>query len=342
MRENDGRKLDHQTLEDLRMRAVEQIQDGAHPDDVAGILGLCRSTVLGWVASFRLGGVEALRAKPIPGRPPKLSMAQMRTLYTLINGSNPLQFQLEFALWTRDLVRQVIERKFAVELSVMSVGRILRKLGMSPQRPLVRATQQDPERVRRWKEEEFPAIRADAARTGATVYFQDEAGIRSDYHAGTTWAPVGQTPVVRSTGARHSINMISAITAKGAMFFSTFTGKLNSEMFIGFCRDLLHDDAGTVYLIVDGHPVHRSKETAEFVASTDGRLRLFFLPPYSPELNPDEWVWKNVKHDRIGKGVITSAEDLTHKAESALLRLKHMPDKIRAFFGDPDLRYITP
>jgi transposase len=209
MRENDGRRLDHQTLEELRMRAVRQIQNGAHPEDVAESLGLVRSTVFGRVATFRFGGMDALRAKPIPGRPAKLSPAQMRTLFTLIHGSNPLQFELEFALWTRKLVQQVIVQKFGVELSVMSVGRVLRRLGMSPQRPLVRASQQNPERVRRWKTEEYPAIRAQAAALGATVYFQDEAGICSDYHAGTTWAPVGQTPVVRSTGARHSINMIS-------------------------------------------------------------------------------------------------------------------------------------
>jgi transposase len=323
------------------MRAVQHIQDGANPEELAESLGLVRSTVFGWVAKFRAGGMEALRAKPIPGRPSKLSDAQMRTLFTLISGANPLQFELEFALWTRQLVRQVIVQKFDVELSVVSVGRLLRKLGMSPQRPLVRATQQDAERVRRWKEEDYPAIRADAAQLGARVYFQDEAGIRSDYHAATTWAPVGQTPVVRSTGARHSINMISAITAQGAMFFSTFTGGLNAERFIGLCRDLLHDDGGTVFLVVDGHPAHRANIVAEFVESTGGRLRLFFLPPYSPELNPDEWVWKSVKHDHMGKTAITSAEDLAHKAEMALCRLKQMPDKICAFFKDPDLRYIT-
>jgi transposase len=125
------------------------------------------------------------------------------------------------------------------------------------------------------------------------------------------------------------------------MFFSTFAGKLNAERFISFCRDLLHDDGGIVFLVVDGHPAHRAKLVTEFIKSTDGRLRLFFLPPYSPELNPDKWVWKNVKHDHIGKTVITGAEDLAHKAEMTLLRLKQMPDKIRAFFKDPDLRYIT-
>ena len=174
---------------------------------------------------------------------------------------------------------------------------------------------------------------------GATIYVADEAGIRSDYPAGTTWAPLGQTPVVASTGARHVVNMISAITPRGKLRFSTFTGTLDAEKFIAFCRRLLHDDPGAVFLIVDGHPVHRSKAVTRFVDSADGRLRLFFLPAYSPELNPDEWVWKDVKHDRIGKAGIRSAEDLRQKAENALRRLQKLPELVCAFFSDPHIRY---
>lgn len=147
MRDNDGRKLDHQTLEAIRIRAVEQIQAGVHPEDVAESLGMDRSTVFAWVAKFREGGVEALRAKPVPGRPPKLSGSQLRKLYALIVGANPRQLQFEFALWTRDIVRELIRREFGVALSVVSVGRLLRMIGLSPQRPLFRAYQQDPEAV---------------------------------------------------------------------------------------------------------------------------------------------------------------------------------------------------
>jgi transposase len=341
VREDDGRKLDHATLEELRIRAAKRVVAGARAQDVADDLGLRRSTVFAWVAAYRSGGLDALRAKAIPGRPPKLSNAQLNRLYALIVGANPAQFQLEFALWTRELVGQLIDQQFGVSLSLATVGRLLRKIGLSPQRPLRRATQQDPQRVTRWKTEQYPAIRREAAQLGATIYFADEAGIRSDYHAGTTWAPVGQTPIVRTTGARHSINMISAVTAKGAMHFTTFTGKMDAAVFIDYCRDLLADDGGTVFLVLDGHPVHRSRAVKEFAASTDGKLRLFFLPPYSPELNPDEWVWKNVKHDRIGKTNITSVDDLIGKAEQALLRLQKLPQLVRAFFSDRDLSYIS-
>jgi transposase len=239
------------------------------------------------------------------------------------------------------MVRELIRREFAVRLSEVSVGRLLRKLGLSPQRPLYRAYQQNPEAVARWKAETYPAIRAEAARVGATVCFVDEAGVRSDYHAGTTWAPVGQTPVVAATGDRFGVNLISAVTAKGALRFAAYEGSLNGPVFIDFCRRLLDDTLGPVFVVLDGHPVHRSKAVKQFAESTGGRLRLFFLPGYAPELNPDEWVWKHVKHDRIGRAGVTGPEDLKAKALAALHRLQKLPEVVRGFFRDPNLRYIT-
>jgi transposase len=341
VRDNDGRKLDHKTLEALRIRAVGQVEEGAHPEDVAAALGLHRKTVYDWLAKYREGGKDALKARAVPGRPPKLGGPQLSRLYALIAGQDPRQLQFEFALWTREMIREVIRREFKVALSVVSVGRLLRKLGLSPQRPLHRAYQQDPEAVQRWKKEAYPAIHAEAEAAGATVYFADEAGVRSDYHAGTTWSPVGQTPVVKNTGSRFSVNMISAVSAKGALRFAVYEGNTTAATFIDFCKRLLHDAAGPVYLVVDGHPAHRATATKEFAASTGGRLRLVFLPGYSPELNPDEWVWKNVKHDRIGKTGVTSKQDLKSKAIGALRRLQKRPGLVRAFFSDPNLRYIT-
>jgi len=341
MRENDGRKLSHATLEELRVRAVQQIEEGAHPEDIAEALGFARSTVFKWMARSREGGLEALKARPVPGRPPKLSGAQLQRVYTLIVGTDPRQLRFEFALWTREMVRELIRREFGVRLSAVSVGRLLHKLGLSPQRPLWRAYQQDPQAVERWKRLEYPAIRAEAARSRATIYFADEAGVRSDFHAGTTWAPVGQTPIVRTTGSRHAINLISAVSAQGALRFAVYEGAFTSATFIRFCKGLLHDTQSPVFLIVDGHSVHRSHAVKQFVASTEGRLRLFHLPPYSPELNPDEWVWKNVKADRVGRAGITTKEDLTRRAMSALYRLQKLPLLVRGFFCDPNLRYIT-
>ena len=341
MRDSDGRKLDHKTLEQLRIRAVGQVEQGAHPDEVAAALGMTRAAVYSWLAKYREGGLEALKARPVPGRPPKLSGPQLQRLYTLVVGNDPRQLRFAFALWTRAMVRELIHREFGVRLSEVSVGRLLRKLGLSPQRPLYRASQQNPQAVAQWKAKTYPAIREQAAKVGATIYFADEAGVRSDYHAGTTWAPVGRTPVVVTTGDRFGVNLISAVTTKGKLRFAAYDGHLNGPVFIDFCRRLLHDATGPVFLVLDGHPVHRSKAVKAFAASTGGRLRLFFLPGYSPELNPGEWVWKNTKHDRVGRAGVTSPGDLKAKALAALHRLQRLPHLIQGFFRDPNLRYIT-
>jgi len=341
MREDDGRRLDHKTLEQLRLRAVRQIEQGAHPEDVAAGLGMTRAAVYGWLAKYREGGLEALKARPVPGRPPSLSGTQLQRIYTLVVGNDPRQLQFAFALWTRAMVRELIRREFAVRLSEVSVGRLLRKLGLSPQRPLYRAYQQNPEAAARWKQQEYPRIRTEAAQVDGTIYFADEAGVRSDYHAGTTWAPVGQTPVVATTGDRFAVNLISAVSAKGKLRFAAYEGSLNGPVFIDFCRRLLADSPGPVFLVLDGHPVHRSKAVKQFAASTGGRLRLCFLPGYSPELNPGEWVWKNIKHDRVGRAGVSGPEDLKAKALAALHRLQKLPQLIQGFFRDPSLRYIT-
>src|SRR5919112_2190042 len=205
MREDDGRKLDHQTLEALRLRATEQVTRGVPAAEVgAGLaaLGLHRRTIYTWLATERIGGHEALRAKPVPGRPRKLSDEQLGELAALITDTDPRDHGFAVALWTREIVRQLIAARFGVALTVASVGRTLHNLGFSAQRPLYRAEQADPVAVARWREVEYPTIAAAAKATGGTVYFVDEAGVRSDYHPGTTWAPVGRTPTVAATGAR--------------------------------------------------------------------------------------------------------------------------------------------
>ena len=340
MRDNDGRKIDHATLEVLRLRAVDQVERGADPREVSRALGMHETTVYGWVAAARAGGQEALRAKPVPGRPSKLTEAQQAAVFAWVAGKDPRQLSFDFALWTRDMVRELIRREFKVSMSASAVGRLLHRLGLSPQRPLWRAWQADPERVAAWKQNEYPSIARAARKAGATVYFADEASIRSDYHGGTTWGVIGKTPVVRSTGARFSLNMISAVTAQGLLRFSTFTGTMTADKFIEFAKRLLADTTGPVFLVVDGHPVHRSNKVKAFVESTDGQLRLFQLPGYSPQLNPDEWVWKNIKHDRVGRTGITGPDQFKALTVAALRRLQAMPHTVRGFFRDPNLTYI--
>jgi transposase len=297
--------------------------------------------IYGWLAKYREGGLDALRARRIPGRPPKLSGRQLRWIYQTVTGRNPLQLRFEFALWTRAMVRELIRERFGVRLSEVSVGRLLRKLGLSPQRPLRRAYEQDPELVQAWLTEEFPKIRALAKRERAAIFFGDEAGVRSDFHAGTTWARRGETPVVPATGQRFGLNLVSAISPRGELRFMTVDGKMDADKFIEFLRRLLHNMRGRVFLIVDRHPAHRAKKVRDFVDATEGKLRLFFLPSYSPELNPDELVWNHLKNHGIGKRIVHSREHLRELAVAHLRRLSRMPERIRSFFQHPSLRYAA-
>jgi transposase len=323
-----------------RVQIVRAIESGESPDKVAEIFGVGRESVFRYWRDYRALGLDGLKTKKTRGRPAKLTDEQLRTVFTLVEGTNPRQLSFDFGLWTRRLVRDLIWREFRVRLSEASVGRILRSLGMSPQRPLYRAYQQDPERVERWKREEYPAIRAEAATEGAAIFFADEASVRTDYHAGTTWAPVGQTPVVETTGKRNAVKMISAVSPRGELRFHLHQGSMNRWKFIDFCKQLLSDSEKKIFLIVDGSSIHKAKEVAAFVAATEGRLRLFFLPPYSPALNPDEWVNKNVKHDRVARAVVQSVEELKDVMFSALRRLQKSPQIVRGFFADPKLAYV--
>jgi transposase len=341
MRDDDGRKLAHATLEELRIRAVKAVQSGESPEQVVATLGFSRARIYEWLAAYREGGIEALRAKPIPGRPSKLNGKAIGWIYQTVTTKNPLQLRFEFALWTRDMVRGLIRERFGVRLSEVSVGRLLRKLGLSPQRPLARAYQRDPQMVESWLREQFPAIQREAKRVGAQIFFADEANVRSDYHSGTTWAPVGQTPVVERTGARHTLNLISAISPRGELHFMCCDAKLRAPVFIEFMRRLLiHRDA-PIFLIVDGHPVHRAGVVKQFVAASEGRIRLFQLPSYSPDLNPDELVWAHLKHHKIGKTAIAGPDHLKRRVIAFLRGLQRSPALLRALFQHPSVRYAA-
>ncbi len=341
MTREPGQFMSRENLAEVRKNLVEAVQAGVHVEDAALTLGVARSTAFGWLKTARDGGLEALSVvKKAPGAAPKLTDEQIDQLQRWLIGSDPRQLQFDFALWTRLMVVELIERKFGVRYTAQGVGALLRRLGFSPQKPLVRAYQQDPERVQRWKTQEYPRIQALAKGEGATIVFVDEASVRSDYHAGTTWAKVGQTPVVRGTGARFTVNMISGVTARGQVYFSFLAGSGTSATFTAFLTDLMHDIEGPLFVIVDNHSAHTATATKKFVAAQGGRLSLFFLPPYSPELNPDEWVWKNVKHDRFARAIAKTKDEAREILGEAFQRLRETPAIVQGFFGDPDLGYI--
>jgi len=342
MKTNDARSLDHATLEAMRERAVRSVQNGESPEVVARVIGVNRSTMYSWLAQYRRGGWRALKAKPLFGRPPKLDGKKLKWIYDTVTQKNPLQLKFAFALWTREMVAKLIKDKFNLPLSLVSVGRLLAQLGISCQKPLYHALERDEALVQQWLKREYPRIKALARREKADIYFGDAAHMRSDHHAGRTWGKKGETPVVLSSGARYSMSLISAVTSRGHMrFMIKEEGGVNAEVFIEFLRRLMIGSKNGIFLIVDRGPAHIAKKTKAFVASLGGRLRLFYLPPYSPDRNPDELVWKHLKADTVGRASIVSFGDFKYKVRSSMLCLQRSPAKIRAFFQKPSFRYAA-
>ena len=341
MKKNDARRLKHESLTDLRKRAVSSVQDGQSPEVVAKALSIHRVTIYSWLARYRNGGWGALDARKRGGRPPKLDGKAMQWIYNTVTRKNPLQLKFTYALWTAKMIGKLITDRFGVKLGKSSICRLLAQLGLTPQRPIWRAYQQKPEDVQRWLEKEYPKIQLLARKEKAQIFFGDEAGVRSDHHAGTTWAVKGKTPVVSSTGARFGLNIISAVSAQGEFRFMVVKGRVATAQFIEFIKRLIHGSTKKIFLIVDGHPVHKAKKVAKLIETKKKRIRLFLLPPYSPELNPDERVWNDLKNNAIGRQVVTSPQELHHMVVSHLRFIQKSPDRVRGYYNNETTKYAA-
>jgi transposase len=299
MTKQDGRKLDHQSLETLRFIAVRRvIEGGEKPSEVMRSLGLCRTTVYAWLRVRKRKGEAALRMRKACGPRPKLTAKQGRQVRRWIVGKDPRQYGFVFGLWTRRIVARLIQEKFGVSMKLTAVGRLLAKLGITPQKPLRRAYERDPKAVAKWVGQDYPRLRLRARKHGASIFFLDEAGFSSEPNLGRTYGLKGQTPVVRTTGQRQKVNAISAVSAKGGFWSQVYNGMLDAGRFVEFLKAFRRGGRGKVYLVVDGHPSHRAKVVAAHVAACRGELELHFLPPYAPDLNPDEFVWQHAKTQR--------------------------------------------
>jgi transposase len=273
--------------------------------------------------------------------PPQLDAPPEQRVFRWINGQDPRQYGLDFGLWTRSVVASLIEQKFGIRLGVTAVGALLAKLGLTPQKPLQRAYQRDPEAIERWQRESFPAIATQAKASGGEVYFWDESGFRADTVHGKTWGVKGQTPVVERPGQRQSISAASAVSARGAFWYCTYQGGLNAELFATLLRQMMQHRRKPVHLVVDGLPAHRTALVKAYVASTEGMLTLHFLPGYAPELNPDELVWSHVKRTGVARTPLRQGEKLQAKIEAQLTAIKRTPRLVKSFFKAPSVAYIT-
>jgi len=339
----DARSLPAVAQEDLRRKAVRAVGRGETQGTVANLFGITRQAVGHWVRAYRAGGVQGLRAKP-RGRPRGgvLLPWQAAQIAKAVVDRCPDQLTLPFALWTREAVAQLIERRFGVRLSIWTVGRALARWGFTPQKPVRRAFERDPEAVRRWLDEVYPTIRAQAKRERAELFWGDEMGVRSDHAAGRSYGRRGQTPVIPGTGQRFGCNMISALTNRGRLHFMVFQDRFCAPVFLAFLKRLVRQAPRKVFLIVDGHPVHRARKVQGWLKAQASRLRLFFLPPYSPDLNPDELLNQDVKSNAVGRQRAHTQDQLVRNVRGYLRSRQRQPHVVRQYFDEQHVRYAAP
>jgi transposase len=323
--------------------AVERVREGEPAAQVIAAYGFNRTTIYKWLkAALRPGvGIRALRSTKATGRPRRLTPAQERQVFCWIDGRDPRQYGLDCGLWTRAGVIELIDQKFGVRLGLTAVGELLAKLGLTPQKPLQRAYQRDPEAIERWQRETYPAIARQARAQGANLFFWDESGFRADTVHGKTWAVRGQTPVVQRPGQRQSISAASAVNANGAFWFCTYEGALDAERFIELLQKLMKYRRKPVHLVLDSLPAHKKALVRDYITTTNGKLTLHFLPGYAPDLNPDELVWSHIKRTGTARRPLQQGEKLRDKIEQQLARLKQMPHLVRSFFQAPSVAYIS-
>ena len=291
---------------------------------------------------YRTKGARGLKSKKrgVTGGK-KVNGNQSAQVRQLIKDKLPDQLKLPYGLWTREAVQQLILIRYGIELSRWQVGRYLKSWGYTPQRPITKAFEQKPERVKQWLEKEYPAIKKRAQKERAIIYFGDETGMRSDHQAGRSYAPAGETPVIKKTGQRFSLNMISAISNRGHLQFMIMDGRFNSEVFQTFLKRMIKYSKQKIYFVTDGHPAHKTKKLNEWLAQNKKRIEVFFLPPYSPELNAQEYVNQDLKTNIIGKKRPINKEQMKSNVEEFMTKRKKDKRQVQKYFHVSHVRYAA-
>lgn len=323
-----------------RRMAIDAVREGATVESVARMLKVSMRTVFHWLARYRQGGHHALREGSRSGRPRKLDAEVMRWLYQAISKHDPRQYDFPFNLWTLALVRILLKRKFGIELSKSGVSRLLRHLGLSPQRPIYQSYKRNPKEMKKYLDETFPGLLELARRKRAAIYFVDEAAVRSDAHRGTTWGKIGQTPTVEDSGDRFSLKMISAVSPRGDMKFQCFTGRMNGKRFVEFLKKLRADAGRPIIVIADNASYHGSGPVQRYVEESQGQVVVKHLPAYCPHLNPDEQVWNHAKA-RLGKRFVATKEEFTAALLSIMRSIQRSTELLLSFFQLPDTKYAA-
>lgn len=342
--DRDFRKLDPKAQAEARRNAVALVRSGMTRTKVAEIIGVNRRFVGEWVEAEAAGGAAALDGKKRgrrPGEQKALTAEEETKVRRLVADKCPDQLKLPFALWTREAVAVLIERRTAKRLSLDVVGRYLKSWGMSPQRPVRRATERNETAVQQWLRDDYPNIAARAKAEGAEIQWADETGVSNQANYGRSYAPVGETPVIPRPAQRFSQSMISSVTNRGEVRFMIYDGALNVAIFLKFLERLIKGRTRKLFLIVDNLRVHRAKAVTAWVAEHRDVIELFYLPPYAPDTNPDEFLNNDLKQAIAKRRTPRTKEALRDEVEAHMRDLQRRPAKVRAFFQAEPVRYAA-
>lgn len=340
MKKERGNQYSQETKRKLVIDYLKS-KKGTHKE-AAELFGLSVSAVSKISMKYNRDGEEAIALKKrgaVGGS--KFTKAQANEIKRLIRDKHPEQLKMPFGLWTRESVARLIKTKYGIELSRWQVGRYLKSWGYTPQKPLIKAFEQKPEQVKEWLEKEYPAIKQKAKEEKAVIYWGDETGMRSDHQAGKSYAPKGQTPVIMQTGQRFSLNMISAISNRGHLQFMIIDGRFNGEVFIDFLKRMIRYSKEKIYFITDGHPAHKTKKLNKWLSDNKERIELFFIPPYSPELNPQEYVNQDLKTNIIGKKRPINKGQMKDQVNEFMKNRKKDKEQVKKYFHAKHVKYAA-
>lgn len=344
MDKSDGRLLNPTTQNYLRQQAIRLRQQGKRIGEIASYLGVHRTTVSGWWSQYQQEGEAALNqhrrgAKEGEGR--TLSSAEEAAVQRLLREHFPDELNIDSALWTRAAVKSLIAYECGVEMPIRTVGEYLKRWGYTPQKPLKRAYEQEPQAVKAWLETTYPVIEQRAQQQDAEIAWGDESGLRSDAQVGRGYGPIGHTPVIQPSTQRVSVNYVASITNQGKVRFMLYTQKLTAQVFILFLERLIAKRTRKLLWIVDRHPVHRSRVVQQWLRKHQDNIEMYLLPPYSPQLNPAEYLNGDVKQGVHSKPPTRNLSQLKRRLRSHLHKLQKLPARIIKYFKHPAIAYAA-
>ncbi len=344
MEKIDLRTATKEVKEDIRKRAIRMIKQGHKQSEVARMLGVNKNSVTTWYSNYRKHGAKGLKEKARghkQGEGRLLSPLQETEVQDMITDKMPDQLKLPYGLWTRKAIRDLIKREFGIRIAIRTMGDYLHRWGFTPQKPTKRAFEQSPKAVQSWLKEEYPEISKSAKEEKAEIHWGDETGVRNDCQYGRSYALKGKTPVKDKMAKRISLNMISTVTNQGKVRFMTYKGTMNSSVFIDFLKRLIKGAKNKIYLILDNLRVHHSKLVKEWAEKNEAKIALFFLPSYSPERNPDEYLNCDLKYGLAQKVAPKNEKQLKKNVRSHMKILQKNPDRVARYFKHKCINYAA-